>query len=97
MGRYCCYLLPRQDDGTPKTQVNGRFSQTRWVTLYWPLDALQIVVYAYTGTWLADFPMNHYTHWIGLLLKPSKEEVDKMREEAMEGQGEKEESHTNGF
>merc|ERR1719499_357590 len=57
----------------------------------------EIVVYAYTGTWLADFPMNHYTHWIGLLLKPSKEEVDKMREEAMEGQGEKEESHTNGF
>ena len=55
------------------------------------------MVYAYTGTWLADFPMNHYTHWIGLLLKPSKEEVDKMREEAMEGQGEKEESHTNGF
>ena len=55
------------------------------------------MVYAYTGTWLADFPMNHYTHWIGLLLKPSKEEVDKMREEAMEGQGEKEESQTNGF
>merc|ERR1711884_520435 len=23
----------------------------------------EIVVYAYTGTWLADFPMNHYTHW----------------------------------
>merc|ERR1712179_574184 len=22
----------------------------------------EIVVYAYTGTWLADFPMNHYTH-----------------------------------
>merc|ERR1712127_66964 len=32
-----------------------------------------IVVYAYTGTWLADFPMNHYTHWVGLLLKPSQE------------------------
>merc|ERR1711868_129351 len=31
----------------------------------------EIVVYAYTGTWLADFPMNHYTHWVGLLLKPS--------------------------
>merc|ERR1711973_1026885 len=27
----------------------------------------EIVVYAYTGTWLADFPMNHYTHWVGLL------------------------------
>ena len=36
----------------------------------------EIVVYAYTGTWLADFPMNHYTHWVGLLLKPSQEEVN---------------------
>ena len=35
----------------------------------------EVVVYAYTGTWLADFPMNHYTHWVGLLLKPSQEEV----------------------
>merc|ERR1712115_515993 len=26
----------------------------------------EIVIYAYTGTWLADFPMNHYTHWVGL-------------------------------
>merc|ERR1712112_27406 len=34
----------------------------------------EIVVYAYTGTWLADFPMNHYTHWVGLLLKPNMEE-----------------------
>merc|ERR1712080_503998 len=25
----------------------------------------EIVVYAYTGTWLADFLMNHYTHWVG--------------------------------
>ena len=32
-------------------------------------------VYAYTGTWLADFPMNHYTHWVGILLKPSQKEV----------------------
>merc|ERR1739846_15622 len=31
----------------------------------------EVVVYAYTGTWLADFPMNHYTHWVGLLLKPN--------------------------
>merc|ERR1711963_585734 len=31
----------------------------------------EVLVYAYTGTWLADFPMNHYTHWVGLLLKPS--------------------------
>ena len=35
----------------------------------------EIVVYAYTGTWLADFPMNHYTHWVGMLLKPNEEEV----------------------
>merc|ERR1712212_1218577 len=35
----------------------------------------EIVVYAYTGTWLADFPMNHYTHWVGLLLKPNETEA----------------------
>ena len=29
----------------------------------------EVVVYSYTGTWLADFAMNHYTHWVGLLLK----------------------------
>ena len=29
----------------------------------------EVCVYAYTGTWLADFAMNHYTHWVGLLLK----------------------------
>merc|ERR1711935_145855 len=39
----------------------------------------EIVVYAYTGTWLADFPMNHYTHWVGLLLKPSEEEIDALQ------------------
>merc|ERR1712243_417881 len=39
----------------------------------------EIVVYAYTGTWLADFPMNHYTHWVGLLLKPSEEEIESLR------------------
>merc|ERR1711878_171118 len=39
----------------------------------------EIVVYAYTGTWLADFPMNHYTHWVGLLLKPSQEEAEALR------------------
>merc|ERR1712168_1061778 len=44
----------------------------------------EIVVYAYAGTWLADFPMNHYTHWVGLLLKPSQEELDLMRKEAEE-------------
>merc|ERR1712193_508556 len=42
----------------------------------------EIVVYAYTGTWLADFPMNHYTHWVGLLLKPSQEELDQLKKEA---------------
>ncbi len=35
----------------------------------------KVVVYAYTGTWIADFPMNHYTHWVGLLLKPSDDEI----------------------
>merc|ERR1711970_1587293 len=44
----------------------------------------EIVVYAYTGTWLADFPMNHYTHWVGLLLKPSEEEVESLRKAAEE-------------
>merc|ERR1712158_320134 len=44
----------------------------------------EVVVYAYTGTWLADFPMNHYTHWVGLLLKPSQEEAEALRKEAME-------------
>merc|ERR1712213_198875 len=44
----------------------------------------EIDVYAYTGTWLADFPMNHYTHWVGLLLKPSQEEVETLRKEADE-------------
>merc|ERR1711962_548596 len=45
---------------------------------------VEIVVYAYTGTWLADSPMNHYTHWVGLLLKPSQEEVEAMRKAAEE-------------
>merc|ERR1711994_638721 len=44
----------------------------------------EIVVYAYTGTWLAAFPMNHSTHWVGLLLKPSQEEAEALRKEAME-------------
>merc|ERR1712212_336963 len=41
----------------------------------------EIVVYAYTGTWLADFPMNHYTHWVGILLKPNVEEANLMRKQ----------------
>merc|ERR1712180_21809 len=56
----------------------------------------EIVVYAYTGTWLADFPMNHYTHWVGLLLKPSQEELDLMRKEAEESIGTAE-AQVNGF
>merc|ERR1712127_642831 len=44
----------------------------------------EIVVYAYTGTWLADFPANHYTHFVGLLLQPSQEEMDAMRKEVEE-------------
>merc|ERR1711942_655546 len=50
----------------------------------------EIVVYAYTGTWLADFPMNHYTHWVGLLLKPNEEEIESLKKEAAEGM-------TNGY
>lgn len=42
----------------------------------------EVVVYAYTGTWLADFAMNHYTHWVGLLLKPNDEECDNFLKEA---------------
>merc|ERR1712212_1072033 len=45
----------------------------------------EIVVYAYTGTWLADFPMNHYTHWVGILLKPNVEEANLMRKHIEEG------------
>ncbi|CAB4067945.1 unnamed protein product [Lepeophtheirus salmonis] len=45
----------------------------------------EVVVYAYTGTWLADFPMNHYTHWVGLLLKPSEEAIQEFRDSAEEG------------
>ena len=37
----------------------------------------QVTLYAYTGTWLADFPANHYTHFVGLLLQPSQEEVSR--------------------
>jgi len=44
----------------------------------------QVTLYAYTGTWLADFPANHYTHFVGLLLQPSQEEMDLMLKEAEE-------------
>ena len=44
----------------------------------------EVCVYAYTGTWLADFPMNHYTHWVGLLLKPSDAEEENFMKEAQE-------------
>merc|ERR1712193_598199 len=33
----------------------------------------EVVASASTGTWLADFAMNHYSHWVGLLLKPSED------------------------
>merc|ERR1712209_114013 len=42
----------------------------------------EIAVYAYTGTWLADFPMNHYTHWVGILIKPSPLEDELLEERA---------------
>jgi len=45
----------------------------------------EICVYAYTGTWLADFPMNHYTHWVGILLKPSVDECNLMKKQIEEG------------
>merc|ERR1712236_200601 len=44
----------------------------------------EIVVCAYTGTWLADFPMDHYTHWVGLLLKPSEEEAEELLKASLE-------------
>jgi len=44
----------------------------------------QVSLYAYTGTWLADFPANHYTHFVGLLLQPNQEEMDAMLKEAEE-------------
>ena len=47
----------------------------------------EVVVYAYTGTWLADFAMNHYTHWVGLLLKPSEDEVDGFKKAASDEVG----------
>jgi len=53
------------------------------------IDAMkgdEVVVYAYTGTWLADFPMNHYTHWVGLLLKPNMVETDLLRKAVEEGE-----------
>ena len=44
----------------------------------------KVCVYAYNNTWLANFPMNHNTHWVGLLLKPIVEEEDMMMKEAEE-------------
>merc|ERR1711937_279461 len=57
----------------------------------------EIVVYAYTGTWLADFPMNHYTHWVGLLLKPSEEEINLPRKQVEEGLDAEPVAATNGY
>ena len=33
VGRYCSYLLPRQDGVKSQIKVNGRFLPSRWVTL----------------------------------------------------------------
>merc|ERR1712168_578767 len=44
----------------------------------------KVTLYAYTGTWLADFPASHYTHFVGLLLQPNQEEMDLMMKEAEE-------------
>jgi len=44
----------------------------------------KVTLYAYTGTWLADFPANHYTHFVGLLLQPDQDEIDLMMKEAEE-------------
>jgi hypothetical protein len=41
-----------------------------------------------------DFPMNHYTHWVGLMLKPNEDEVNSLRKIAEEGL---EEPISNGF
>jgi len=57
----------------------------------------EIVVYAYTGTWLADFPMNHYTHWVGLLLKPNEEEINLARKQVEEGLDAEPVAATNGY
>ena len=34
MGRYCIYLLRRQDGRTFQIYVSGKFLPSRWVTLY---------------------------------------------------------------
>ena len=43
LGRYCSYLLPRQDGGTSQIQVNGRFLPSRYVTLYSLFQILALV------------------------------------------------------
>jgi hypothetical protein len=30
----------------------------------------EVYVYAYTGTWTADWPHNHFTQFLGILLRP---------------------------
>jgi len=33
-------------------------------------DGDEVYVYAYTGTWTADWPHNHFTQFLGILLRP---------------------------
>ena len=37
VGRYCSYLLPRQDGGISQNYVSGRFLPFGMVPLYWVL------------------------------------------------------------
>merc|ERR1712008_43442 len=30
----------------------------------------EVYVYAYSGTWISDWPLNHFTQFIGILLRP---------------------------
>ena len=64
-----------------KIQVKNIYQQFAYFLIK-TISGDEVCVYAYTGTWLADFPMNHYTHWVGLLLKPSQEEEENFMKEA---------------
>jgi len=44
-------------------------------------QADEVYVYAYTGTWTADWPYNHFTQFIGILLRPEQlSSWDKLRD-----------------
>lgn len=70
------------DQNHKDNHKNSMAGQTVVVDL---LKGDEIVIYAYTGTWLADFPMNHYTHWVGLMLKPNMEEMSLVRKAVEQG------------